>query len=357
MNPYLIPISFVIVAISLSIYGVYHYVSDLSTGKMVLVNENQTKPNQTLVQTETTKVQETLSCPDSCDDDNPCTYDWCNETSKYKCKHLKLNGEMPGCSEIVGTCVKSRCVSGICSAVKIDNCCGNDNCEAGEDCSNCETDCGACPQQTISQTQNVTQTEQTTPSYAVADHVVISEVLTKSPLCDDKEGFEFIELYNPTSSSISIGEWWIVYYTSTKTDWNDYAWRKQLPSDVWIYPHSYYLIAVSEYWDNCTEKPSWVVPSDYNLGYTAKDGKMTASKGTISLHSSFGNVIDAVGWGSTNLYEGAPATIETGKSLERKPGQDNSTKGNGVDTDNNSNDFTSRETPEPQNSLSEIEVP
>ena len=156
-------------------------------------------------------------------------------------------------------------------------------------------------------------------------------------MCGEKEGFEFLELYNPTSSPVSIGDWWIVYYTSTKTDWNDDVWKKQIPSDMQLASNSYYLIAVSVYWSDCEEKPDWIVQEDYNLGYTARDGKLTASKSTIALHSSFGNVVDAIGWGETTLYEGTPASIDVGKSMERKSLT--------TDTDNNFEDFVIKDNP------------
>jgi len=57
------------------------------------------------------EVQECQSCPESCDDGNPCTNDYCNYNTNYECRH----------DEIIP-------------------CCGNNICETGEEygiCSDC----------------------------------------------------------------------------------------------------------------------------------------------------------------------------------------------------------------------------
>jgi len=56
-------------------------------------------------------------CPISCDDNNPCTRDYCSAATNYECKHEPI---VP--------------------------CCGNGVCEMGESCETCEKDCGKCRQ-------------------------------------------------------------------------------------------------------------------------------------------------------------------------------------------------------------------
>ena len=55
------------------------------------------------------------SCPDSCDDFNECTEDFCSEETDFKCVHKP-----------------------------IDNCCGNNKCEQGETYESCADDCPNC---------------------------------------------------------------------------------------------------------------------------------------------------------------------------------------------------------------------
>jgi hypothetical protein len=54
-------------------------------------------------------------CPNSCDDFNECTEDYCSDETNFKCVHKP-----------------------------IDNCCGNGKCEIGETYENCADDCPNC---------------------------------------------------------------------------------------------------------------------------------------------------------------------------------------------------------------------
>ncbi|HXV51541.1 MAG TPA: lamin tail domain-containing protein, partial [Nitrosopumilaceae archaeon] len=51
---------------------------------------------------------------------------------------------------------------------------------------------------------------------AIADHIVINEIDTNPPGDDSKSISEWVELYNPTSSSIDIGGWSIASTTLLK---------------------------------------------------------------------------------------------------------------------------------------------
>lgn len=79
-------------------------------------------------------------CPKSCDDGNPCTQNDCSESTGFRCTNDSLSGEQTGCSS-TETCVETLCVSGTCQSTELDDCCGNDQCERGETCINCEKDC------------------------------------------------------------------------------------------------------------------------------------------------------------------------------------------------------------------------
>lgn len=107
------------------------------------------------ITSQTAKVE--LSCSGSCDDGNPCTFDYCNETTGFKCKHIVLRGEVEGCKGMEkGSCYKNSCVSGICTLIYSSVCCGNGKCDADEDYTLCPKDC---EQPRVEQIQQTTTTQ------------------------------------------------------------------------------------------------------------------------------------------------------------------------------------------------------
>ncbi len=82
-------------------------------------------------------------CPDSCEDGNPCTEDYCSEDTDYVCEYRKLEGEHEGCEGSNSEkCESYSCYSGECIATQLEVCCGDGKCESDEDYLNCEKDCG-----------------------------------------------------------------------------------------------------------------------------------------------------------------------------------------------------------------------
>ena len=83
-------------------------------------------------------------CPESCDDGNPCTQDFCSSETDYQCKHPSIVGATEGCKDSVETCKQYQCVESKCQIVVLAGCCGNEKCEAGEDWETCAQDCERC---------------------------------------------------------------------------------------------------------------------------------------------------------------------------------------------------------------------
>jgi|GEM_PF-1218507 len=172
----------------------------------------------------------------------------------------------------------------------------------------------------------------------IADHLVISEVLA-SP--GDGE-LPFIELYNPTDSSISFSA---CYLDSDQGEGSVYL-------DGQIDGYGFYLVSIP---DDAGWPAGWPEPdltSDLlSFGYP---------DGGFKLYLN-GELIDACGWGSpsSGFYEYTPcASPAAGESLERKSGHTHGEdEGNGHDTEDNFFDFNGRDTPEPQNSDSPHEIP
>lgn len=191
-----------------------------------------------------------------------------------------------------------------------------------------------------------------TPPASIAAHLVISEVqtATSSSVLGD-----FIELYNPTSPSISLNGMRLVKRTSSGT--SDTEIKAFGAGDI-VPANGYYLWASSD--------------NGYNnqIHANATTGQNIADNNSVALRNGpvdSGTVIDQVAWGAptgTPLVEGTAFTPNptADQGIERKAlstsdassmtsGADVS-KGNGYDTNNNATDFILRTTSEPQNSSS-----
>ncbi len=178
-------------------------------------------------------------------------------------------------------------------------------------------------------------------------HVVISEVSIAGDISTD----EFVELYNPTDNNIDLTNWRLTRKTSTGTE-------STLVSTIsgTIQSHGYFLITHPDY----ASTPS----ADQNYS----EDNSISSNNTVLLYSDSGNtLVDKVGFGTAQDSEGASETNPAnGTSRERKANSSSTTEsmgiggddeftGNGEDTDNNADDFILRNTPQPQNSESEVE--
>jgi len=166
-----------------------------------------------------------------------------------------------------------------------------------------------------------------------ADHIVISEIYIN----EIKSGSEWIELYNPTDNDISIYAWLI----DTKSYSNDIT----LPSAK-IKAKGFYFIGDQSSGSWTPDNDDWPIV-DYSEAMT-----LANSDSWISLKNESRVLIDKVGWGNAVDFEGGAINTNPGK------GQSFARKLVGEiiqDTDNNQNDFVVQETPNPQNSFSEIE--
>jgi len=159
---------------------------------------------------------------------------------------------------------------------------------------------------------------------------------------------EFVELYNTTTSTISLAGYYFAYYSSSKTDWGDPWRKKEFLANAEIKGNGYYLIGLKDY-PNYLGNPN----ADWQP-YTSS--QLNNQDGTVAIFSSNPSLststlpIDAVGWGSTStisLYEKLPAVApDVGESISRDEDH--------TDTDNNSRDFSINNLPSPTNSGSEI---
>jgi uncharacterized protein len=125
--------------------------------------------------------------------------------------------------------------------------------------------------------------------------------------------YDYLELYNPTGSSISLNGLSFQYASSSGTSWNSVA----LP-DVSVAPGHYFLIqgaAGAANPANLPVTPDFVATSAPN--FSATTGKIALVDGTVSLTGSCpigANIIDFIGFGTANCFKGsgdAPAPSNT----------------------------------------------
>ncbi len=194
----------------------------------------------------------------------------------------------------------------------------------------------------------------------IANHVVISEVYGGGGNSGATLKNDFIELYNPTESPISINGWSVQYASATGTSWQ----ATNLTGT--IAPHGFFLVQEAQGAGGTIDLPS--PDATGALAMSGTNGKVALVKSTTPISGiSDANVVDFVGYGTANFYEGAGATpaLTNTTSTERKASSTSSSAtmgasgseefaGNGYDTDNNNADFIIR-APQPQNSSNPAE--
>ncbi|TQK74160.1 putative extracellular nuclease [Brevibacillus sp. AG162] len=191
---------------------------------------------------------------------------------------------------------------------------------------------------------------------ARADHVVISEVYGGGGNNDAHFKNDFIELYNPTDTTVSVGGWSVQYASAEGTKWA----KTDLTGS--ITPYGFYLVQLASSGSTGGELPT---PDDTgSLNLSGSKGKVAlVSDGVILTGTdvtSQASVVDMVGYGAANSSEGnspAPATTNS-NSAQRISDASGIVPngGNGWDTNNNGNDFITG-APTPKNTQSPVEPP
>jgi uncharacterized repeat protein (TIGR01451 family) len=184
---------------------------------------------------------------------------------------------------------------------------------------------------------NNTESEDTTVQELNAGDLLISEFRTRGPASASDE---FVEIYNPTNSTITIGGIKIRASNGTGT----ISDRVTITAGTTLGSGCHYLVANSS-----ASGYSGLVAANqtYTTGITDDGGiAITRANGTT--------IIDQVGMSAGSAYkEGTPLAPLAGsadQSYERKPG---ASFGNGTDTNNNSADFfLNASSSNPQNSSS-----
>ncbi|MFY8037448.1 MAG: lamin tail domain-containing protein, partial [Cyclobacteriaceae bacterium] len=182
-----------------------------------------------------------------------------------------------------------------------------------------------------------------------SQQVVISEVYGGGGNTGATLKNDFIELYNPTSNPISLAGWSVQYASATGTSWQVTNLSGSIAAK------GFYLIQQAQGAGGTVNLPTPDVIG--TLALSATNGKVALCNSTTALtgsNPSGGNLVDLVGFGTANGFEGtvAPALTNT-TSLERKANAASTASsmissgadallGNGFDSNNNLADFISR---------------
>ncbi|MDQ0975091.1 uncharacterized protein YdeI (BOF family) [Neobacillus niacini] len=185
----------------------------------------------------------------------------------------------------------------------------------------------------------------------MAEHVVISQVFGGGGNSGAPYKQDFVELYNPTDQPIEMVNWQIQYTSSTGTfssTSNAAAINKTIPA------HGYLLIVLSAGAGAVTDITAL---ADMTAGIN-----MSGTNGKVRIVDADKNVVDLVGFGSANEFEGTKGTntLSNSTSAQRRPYSKVDPapgKGNAWDSDDNSLDFFVGPVTAPRNTASPTEAP
>ena len=186
--------------------------------------------------------------------------------------------------------------------------------------------------------------------YSSKAQVVINEVYggggnASAPYLND-----FVELYNKTSSAVTMTNWSIQYTSAGGTTWGNTSTTKATFSGT-IPANSYFLVQLASGGAIGVTLPTADATGTINMSATAGKLVLCNNATTVSqiANPTDANIIDKVGYGSTATgFETAPASgITNTTSIQRTP--------IGTDNNNNSADFTVGP-PSPTNAGSGVDI-
>ncbi|MCM3485898.1 ExeM/NucH family extracellular endonuclease [Kocuria rosea] len=187
----------------------------------------------------------------------------------------------------------------------------------------------------------------TVPVHAAPDgaNVVINEAYTNGGSANAVYTHKFVELYNPTVQPVDLTGWTLQYRSASGTG----TVTSTVALSGTIAPGGYFLVQCGSNAGSGAALPAPDLATSFNPAGVS--GTIVLSDGEQPLAAPTGSVtgtdglVDLLGYGTSNTYETAPAT---GPSANADP--KSMTRADGVDTDDNSADFTATTAVTPQNS-------
>ena len=190
-------------------------------------------------------------------------------------------------------------------------------------------------------------------------HVVVSQIYGGGGGGDATFTHDFVELFNARGEVVSLHGWSLQYASASGTG-NFGATETQLAElpDVSLGPGQYYLVQLAQGTAGTTALPApdFVDPTPINMSATG--GKIALVKSALPIGCNGGSapcaarqleaVIDLVGYGPSNFFEGSGPAAATSNATAAFRAQDGC-----ADTDDNAADFAAG-TPAPRNSQSPL---
>ncbi|MFC4720688.1 HYR domain-containing protein, partial [Geojedonia litorea] len=176
-----------------------------------------------------------------------------------------------------------------------------------------------------------------TPLASTINKVVISQIYGGGGNTGATLRNDFIELFNAGTTTVYLNDWSVQYTGATGTSWQVTALTGK------IQPGQYYLIQQALGNGGTTSLPD--PDATGNIAMSATAGKVRLVNSTSTSPTS-SQVIDFVGYGSANVFEGSGPTASLSNTTTAKRNSNGC-----IDTDNNSADFTVA-APSPRNSAS-----
>lgn len=174
------------------------------------------------------------------------------------------------------------------------------------------------------------------PTAPLANDIRISQVYGGGGNSGAVYTHDFIELFNSGASPIDLTGWSVQYASSSGTSWQTTNLVGSLA------PGQYYLIQQAQGAGGTTPLPTADVTG--TIAMSGSNGKVALVNSTTALAGSCpGGVIDFVGFGSANCFEGSGATPSLSSTTAAIRNDEGCT-----DTDDNAADFTAS-APTPRN--------
>jgi uncharacterized protein (TIGR02145 family) len=157
----------------------------------------------------------------------------------------------------------------------------------------------------------------------VHSKVVISQVYTNG---GETYSSDYVELYNAGNLPQSLTGWTLQYADTTSSNW------QATPLSGTIQPGQYLLIRQAVSYDGGGYLPQTDLQGTVQMSTTGGKLILSGSNTLLSGNCPTGETImDKVGYGQTDCFEGSGPVINTQRIIRQKSG--------GLDTDNNQQDF------------------
>jgi predicted extracellular nuclease len=150
---------------------------------------------------------------------------------------------------------------------------------------------------------------------------------------------DFIELYNAGTGTVDLSNYAVQYASATSSNWSETLLTGSLA------PGQHYLIAEAQGAGGTQNLPTPQATGTINLAATSGKLALTKTQTLLTVDNPIGNsnLVDFIGFGSADAYEGAgaaPTLSNTTSALRANSGA--------TDTNNNSADFSAG-APNPRN--------